>query len=242
VIDEYGSNIDPGNEIIPAVRQLQMEMRDQPRDEDEFLLSDTVSQITELDSPAVITSRALLKKAAAVSKQLELGKECAMGEKGQMDLLKDFPRAQRAKRTNTEAYTCRKPSTPTTQVPKSSQINGESSELIMEKAQRLAAEKNLDKAKGTDHSILDLHFDSHLSLVIRDSCILFNPAAGTLGEILLMLRAKEQLQAALAEVRLAQELAAASKKEAEAAEAAAMAAVAAGAAAVLPAEGAGMPS
>jgi hypothetical protein len=242
VIDEYGSNIDPGIEIIPAVRQLQMEMRDQSRDEDEFLLSDTVSQITELDSPAVIASRALLKKAATVSKQLELGKECAMGEKGQMNLLKDIPGAQRAKRTKTEAYSRRKPSTPTTQVRKSSRINGESSELIMEKAQRLAAEKNLDKAKGTDHSILDLHSDSHLSSVIRDSCVLFNPAAGTPGEILSMVRAKEQLQAALAEVRLAQELAVASKKEAEATKAAATAAGAARAAAALPAEGAGTPS
>jgi hypothetical protein len=84
----------------------------------------------------------------------------------------------------------------------------------MEKARRLAAEKNLDKERGTDHVILDLHSDFHLSLVIHDSCVVFNPAAGTPGEILSMIRAKEQLQAALAVVRQQQEAAAASKAEA----------------------------
>jgi hypothetical protein len=219
-----------------------LELRGQSRDEDEFLSSDTVSQITELDSPAVIASRALLKEAAAVSRQLEVAKEGVLGEKAQMDLLKDIPGAQRAKRTKTEAYTRRKPSTPATQVCKSSRINDETSELIMEKAQRLAAEKNLDKDNGTDHSILDLHSDSHLSSVLHDSCVLFNPAAGTPGEILSMVRAMEQLQAALAEARKAQELAAASRAEAEATAAAEAATVAAGAAVPMPVEGAGAPS
>jgi hypothetical protein len=177
-----------------------------------------------------------------VSRQLEVAKEGVLGGKVQMDLLKDIPGAQRAKRTKTEVYSRRKPSMPATQVRKSSRINGETSELIMEKAQRLAAEKNLDKDKGTDHSILDLHSDSHLSSVLRDSCVLFNPAAGTPGEILSMVRAKEQLEVALAEARKAQELAAASRAEAEATAAAVAVVVTAGAAAATPAEGAGAPS
>jgi hypothetical protein len=110
-----------------------------------------------------------------------------------VDLLRDIPGAQRAKRTKTEAYSRRKPPTPASQVCKSSRINGDAGEPIMEKARHLAAEKNLDKEKGTDHVILDLHSDSHLSSVIRDSCVVFNPAAGTPGEILSMIRAKEQL-------------------------------------------------
>jgi hypothetical protein len=84
----------------------------------------------------------------------------------------------------------------------------------MEKARRLAAEKNLDMERGTDHVILVLHSDFHLSSIIRDSCVVFNPAVGTPGEILSMIRAKEQLQAALAVVRQQQEAAAASKAEA----------------------------
>ncbi|KAK1666621.1 hypothetical protein QYE76_054780 [Lolium multiflorum] len=73
------------------------------------------------------------------------------------------------------------------------------------KAQRLAAEKNLestkDKAKGTDFSILDVLPDSHLSSVVRDSCLLFHPKTGVPGEALSLIRAKEAVQAALAETR-----------------------------------------
>jgi hypothetical protein len=75
----------------------------------------------------------------------------------------------------------------------------------------LVAEKSLDKERGMDHVILDLHSDSHLSSVIRDSYVVFNPAADTPGEILSMIRAKEQLQAALANIRQQQEAAAACK-------------------------------
>jgi hypothetical protein len=75
----------------------------------------------------------------------------------------------------------------------------------LEKAQRLAAEKNLetvkDKAKGTDFSILDVLPDSHLSSVVRDSCLIFHPKTGVPGEALSLIRAKEAVQAALAETR-----------------------------------------
>jgi hypothetical protein len=64
----------------------------------------------------------------------------------------------------------------------------------MEKAYRLTAEKNLDK--GNDFSILDAHSDSHLSLVVKDSCLVFSPSAGTPSEALSLVRAKEKVQAA----------------------------------------------
>jgi hypothetical protein len=163
-------------------------------------------------------------------------------EMQRVDLLKDIPGAQRAKHTKMEAYSRRKPPAPASQVRKSSRINGEASEPIMDKAQRLVAEKNLDKERGTDHVILDLHSDSHLSSVIRDSCVVFNPAAGTPGEILSMIRAKKQLQAALAVVRQQQEAAAASKAEAARLAAEREAGVAAGAATPNRAGGEGSPT
>jgi hypothetical protein len=54
-------------------------------------------------------------------------------------------------------------------------------------------------------SVLDLLPDSRLSSVISDSCIVFVPSAGSPGEALSLLRAKEKVQAALAEVALRKE-------------------------------------
>jgi hypothetical protein len=77
----------------------------------------------------------------------------------------------------------------------------------LEKAQRLAAEKNLEivkgknKAKGTDFSVLDVLPDSHLSSVVRDSCLIFHPKVGAPREALSLVRAKEAVQAAMAETR-----------------------------------------
>jgi hypothetical protein len=88
----------------------------------------------------------------------------------------------------------------------------------MEKAYRLTAEKNLDK--GNDFSILDAHSDSHLSLVVKDSCLVFSPSAGTPSEALSLVRAKEKVQAALAEHSHRQQLAEDSRAEADATSAA----------------------
>jgi pyruvate/2-oxoglutarate dehydrogenase complex dihydrolipoamide acyltransferase (E2) component len=203
VIDEYGSNLDADREMILSIRLLQEKSvamtllgdtgADFSQEEGELSLlsTDTVSQLTESSSPATFALGCEGRVATAAAGTVEASGIGDVEEVQRVDLLKDIPGAQRAKRTKTEAYSRRKPPAPASQVRKSSRINGEARELIMEKAQRLAAEKNLDKERGTDHVILDLHSDSHLSLVIRDSCVVFNPAAGTPGEILSMIRAKE---------------------------------------------------
>jgi hypothetical protein len=75
------------------------------------------------------------------------------------------------------------------------------------RAQRLTAEKNLEgkagnytvKDKGNDFAILDLLPDEHLSSVVRNSCLLFSPKLSCPGEALSIIRAKEKVQAALAE-------------------------------------------
>jgi hypothetical protein len=94
-----------------------------------------------------------------------------------------------------------------TRVRKSSRLKGSmSATTSLERAKRLAAERNLDTGKGTDEfSILDLHSDSHLSSVIADSCVVFVPSAGSPVEALSIIRAKEKVQAALAQAALCKE-------------------------------------
>jgi hypothetical protein len=96
------------------------------------------------------------------------------------------------------------------------------------RAQQLTAEKNLEgksattttssgKEKGNDFAVLDIFPDSHLSSVVSDSCMLFIPSAGEPGEALSIIRAKEKVQAAIAETarRLAREAEAAAGSEAQ---------------------------
>jgi hypothetical protein len=105
----------------------------------------------------------------------------------------------------------------------------------MAKAQRLTAEKNLDR--GNDFAILDLQSNAHLSSVVQDSCIVFVPSAGTPSEALSLIRAKEAVQAALAETRFRLDREAATKVAGEAA-----AVAAAHADSIAPSEGPGGPS
>jgi hypothetical protein len=102
-------------------------------------------------------------------------------------------------------YARRTVSKPTTAVRKSSRHGkGVGASTMMEKAQLLAAGKNLESVttkdvdKGTDFAILDILPDSHLSSVVKDSCIVFSPSLGSPGEALTIVRAKERVQAALA--------------------------------------------
>jgi hypothetical protein len=103
---------------------------------------------------------------------------------------------------------------PASAIRKSSRHGGAAAASAMEKAQKLAAERNLDPATaGTDpddFSILDARSDQQIGAVLADSCILFVPSAGTPMEAISLLRAKEEAQAALARVaaRQAKELAA----------------------------------
>jgi hypothetical protein len=85
------------------------------------------------------------------------------------------------------------------------------------RAQQLTAEKNLEgktapasaigKEKGNDFSVLDILSDSHLTSVVTDSCMMFVPSAREPEEALSIVRAKEKVQAAMAETarRLARE-------------------------------------
>jgi hypothetical protein len=90
------------------------------------------------------------------------------------------------------------------------------------RAQQLSTEKNLEgrmtligKEKGNDFDVLDILPDSHLSSVVTDSCLVFNPSAGEPEEALSIIRAKEKVQAAIAETacRLAREAEAAAAAE-----------------------------
>jgi hypothetical protein len=95
--------------------------------------------------------------------------------------------------------------TPGMRALKSSRLTGgASSTSALEKAKRRTAERNLDADAGTpdSFSVLDLLLDSRLSSVISDSCIVFVPSAGSPREALSVLRAKEKVQAALAEVAM----------------------------------------
>jgi hypothetical protein len=102
----------------------------------------------------------------------------------------------------------RKATPATTSVVRKSARNtgGASAVSILERAQLLTADKNLENAKenakvaekGTDFSVLDLFPDSHLSSVVKESCVIFSPTVGSPGEALSIIRAKEKVQAALA--------------------------------------------
>jgi hypothetical protein len=109
---------------------------------------------------------------------------------------------------------------PAGSVRKSARHGGATAATAMEKAQKLAAERNLDPAAGTipdpdDFSILDARSDSQLGAVIKDSCILFVPSAGTPVEAISLLRAKEEAQAALARVAASQAKAQAEREACE---------------------------
>jgi hypothetical protein len=102
------------------------------------------------------------------------------------------------KRSKVVTVGCSKKPAQAAPVRKSGRIKGALAHMsAMEKAQRLTAGKNLET--GT-FDVLDAHSDDHLSSVLVDSCVMFVPSVGTPGEALSLLRAKENVQAALARV------------------------------------------
>jgi hypothetical protein len=133
-----------------------------------------------------------------------------------MDLCKEatsvvsLVRGKRTKVVTTE--TIRAASASLARVRKSSRLRGSAaSTSSLEKAKRLAADRNLDSMTGTDEfSVLDALPDSHLSSVLSDSCIVFTPSAGSPVEALSILRAREKVQAALAATALRKDMEAAS--------------------------------
>jgi hypothetical protein len=111
-------------------------------------------------------------------------------------------RGKRTKVVTTETILAIKDKPSGARARKSSRLKGPAaSASSMDKAKKMAAERNLDTAAGKeDFSVLDLYPDARLSSVIMDSCVVFVPSAGSPSEALSVLRAKEQVQAALAEV------------------------------------------
>jgi hypothetical protein len=126
------------------------------------------------------------------------------------NLLKELPEATplaQARRSKA-VYTKRATSATPSAVRKSARSQGATAGTsALLRAHRLTAEKNLEgKAstnissdKGNDFAILDLLSDAHLSSVVRDSCLVFSPTTADPGEALSIIRAKEKVQAALAE-------------------------------------------
>ncbi|KAK1696377.1 hypothetical protein QYE76_013074 [Lolium multiflorum] len=96
-----------------------------------------------------------------------------------------------------------KKTTAASAVRKSSRNQGPAANLpVMEKAKMLTKAKNLDppsSGPGNPFAALPSLSDTHISSVITDSCIVFVPSAGPREEAISLLRAKEQVQAALAE-------------------------------------------
>jgi hypothetical protein len=136
--------------------------------------------------------------------------EGGVGQEVVKDLLRETRAATpvaRGPRSAAIPYARRTATKPAAAVRKSSRHGkGAVASTMMEKVQQLAADKNLetvinnnkDVDKGTDFAILDILPDSHLSSVIKDSCIVFSPSVGSPGEALSIVRAKEKVQAALA--------------------------------------------
>jgi hypothetical protein len=111
-------------------------------------------------------------------------------------------RGKRTKVVTTETILAIKDKPSGARARKSSRLKGPAAAASsMDKAKKMAAERNLDTAAGKeDFSVLDLYSDVRLSSMIMDSCVVFVPSAGSPSEALSVLRAKEQVQAALAEV------------------------------------------
>jgi hypothetical protein len=126
------------------------------------------------------------------------------GQDLQKEALAAMPLAQ-GRRSQAVPYSRRgaaAATTPSTATRKSARHGGgKTGTSTLVKAQRLAAEKNLEgkcKESGTSAEVLGFLSDSHLSEVILDSGMVFRPSAGTQAEAISIIRAKETVQAALA--------------------------------------------
>jgi hypothetical protein len=130
----------------------------------------------------------------------EAAKELAVDLRQEATAAVSLVRGKRTKVVTTETILAIKDNPAGAQARKSSRLKGTAaSSTSMDTAKRLAAERNLDTATGKeDFSVLDLYSDARLSSVITDSCVVFVLSAGLPSKALSVLRAKEQVQAALA--------------------------------------------
>jgi hypothetical protein len=193
------------------------------------LSSWSVDSPEPLGPPAKVARREVASDGTAGQEaMLEVGMEEGdegAGQGGVKDLLRETREATpvaRGPRSAAIPYARRTASKPATTVRKSARHGkGATTSTIMERAQQLAADKNLESGankdvdKGTDFAILDILSDSHLTSVVKDSCIVFSPTVGSPGEALTMVRAKERVQAALAATARRLRLEAEARKMAE---------------------------
>jgi hypothetical protein len=132
----------------------------------------------------------------------EAAKELAMDLRQEATAAVSLVHGKRTKVVTTKTILAIKDKPAGARARKSSRLKGAAaSSTSMDKAKRLAAERNLDTAAGKeDFSVSDLHSNARLSSVITDSCVVFVPSAGSPSKALSVLRVKEQVLAALAEV------------------------------------------
>ncbi|KAM0829726.1 hypothetical protein ACQ4PT_066700 [Festuca glaucescens] len=219
ITDQYGSNLDclPGLSLsrrFEALADLDLPGtgdKELPRSKDaplsgleESLVSgETVSHVLDpmdawlLDSPIGLVSGTAAPGAGLKPTELDLRGEVttaislSQGKRTKVVTVQESPR------------TTRKP-TAVGAVRKSSRNQGPAANLpVLEKAKLLTKAKNLhppSSGLGTSpFAALPSLADTHISSVIADSCIVFVPSAGSREEAISLLRAKEQVQAALAE-------------------------------------------
>jgi hypothetical protein len=114
-INEYGSNLEVDREMIPSISLLQGKAAartlpgeagiDLAQEEGELSLlsTDTLSHLTESGSPSMLVQRDDGRVATALAGTLVASGVEGEGVEQRVDLLRDIPGAQRAKRTKMEA-------------------------------------------------------------------------------------------------------------------------------------------
>jgi hypothetical protein len=183
---------DPAVVAEPEAMQLSGEMVSRVTDpSSSWLLSSPISKDVGTLAPAspvsVVLLGAQVSQGGAVSASIleavtpPCGQEVEMVPAGQVvgvpDLQREATKAvslSQGKRSKVITVGCSRKPTVVVPVRKSGRIKGSLVSLpAMEKAQRLAAEKNLET--GNDFIILDLHSDEHIASVLLDSCVTFAP-------------------------------------------------------------------
>ncbi|KAM0896076.1 hypothetical protein ACQ4PT_023407 [Festuca glaucescens] len=219
ITDQYGPNLDclPGLSLsrrFEALADLDRpetgdKVLDTPMDaslpglEESLASGETISHVSDpvdawlLDSPTGLVSDTVAPGAELLPTELDLRGEVITAislSQGKRTKVVTVPASPRTTKKTTAAGAVRK----------SSRNQGPAANLlVLEKAKLLTKAKNLDppsSGPGTNpFAALPSLSDSHISSIIADSCIVFVPSAGSREEAISLLRAKEQVQAALAE-------------------------------------------
>ncbi|KAM0907847.1 hypothetical protein ACQ4PT_015831 [Festuca glaucescens] len=219
ITDQYGPNLDclPGlslSRMFEALADLDRpetgdKVLDTPMDaslpglEESLASGETISHVSDpvdawlLDSPTGLVSDTVAPGAELLPTELDLRGEVIAAislSQGKRTKVVTVPASPRTTKKTTAVGAVRK----------SSRNQGPAANLpVLEKAKMLTKAKNLDPPSSglgiNPFAALPSLSDSHISSVIVDSCIVFVPSAGSREEAISLLRAKEQVQAALAE-------------------------------------------